>query len=396
MASNSCSNRATDESDNIYSTKDGLSSSFHQTVCLHDWWLIKAKNDFHGKRLAVAGFTSREWQRAVRVFSSAPIAKIYDVFTLETVDGVCVVLRGFINKQRTTENGFPSEVFRHFTFGFPSYWEQYAAKYLVEDSVSGLKTSTPTSIHFLHSTKRASCSVECKIKQTSLSPKTIGNVDNENLNTPSDAIKTIQTGNEVSVSEKSTTKLMGGTTSEGKGRNVIYMSGDKLHEPANLVEEINDDRVKDCLQPTSIVKQGHKFTNRNTQGSVRDVLTSQSDSSNERNIAVGEGETYSKEISSSRKKTKRKLAFDTHVTPCTRREQVKISVLSPESLSVGRSRSGRLLLPALEFWRNQMPIYDAVWISWIVNLLEYRKACLVVDLGLIKSEERRGEFGMEF
>lgn len=29
-------------------------------VCLHDWWLIKAGKDFEGKRLAVAGFTSRE------------------------------------------------------------------------------------------------------------------------------------------------------------------------------------------------------------------------------------------------------------------------------------------------------------------------------------------------
>ncbi|GAB4856804.1 hypothetical protein Ancab_014722 [Ancistrocladus abbreviatus] len=30
-----------------------------------------------------------------------------------------------------------------------------------------------------------------------------------------------------------------------------------------------------------------------------------------------------------------------------------------EAVTVKRSRSGRLLLPALEFWRNQLPIYDA-------------------------------------
>lgn len=45
----------------------------------------------------------------MRVFSSAPIAKRYDTFTVETVDGICVIIKGFINKQRTTDNGFPSE-----------------------------------------------------------------------------------------------------------------------------------------------------------------------------------------------------------------------------------------------------------------------------------------------
>ncbi|KAL6974101.1 hypothetical protein U1Q18_028284 [Sarracenia purpurea var. burkii] len=64
----------------------------------------------------------------MRVFSSAPILKTYDLFTLETVDGVFVLIKGFINKVRTKENGFPSEVFKHFVIGFPPYWEEYAEK----------------------------------------------------------------------------------------------------------------------------------------------------------------------------------------------------------------------------------------------------------------------------
>lgn len=84
------------------------SSYFQQTVCLQDWWLIRSKKGFEGKRLAVAGLSSKE-QRAVRVFSSAPIIKRYDVFTLETADGITVIIKGFINKLRTNENGFPSE-----------------------------------------------------------------------------------------------------------------------------------------------------------------------------------------------------------------------------------------------------------------------------------------------
>lgn len=46
----------------------------------------------------------------MRVFSSAPIIKSHDMFTLETTDGICVLIKGFINKARTLENGFPSDV----------------------------------------------------------------------------------------------------------------------------------------------------------------------------------------------------------------------------------------------------------------------------------------------
>ena len=48
-------------------------------------------------------------RKAVRVFSSAPIAKRYDVFTVETSDDVCIVLKSLINAQRTAQNGFPSQ-----------------------------------------------------------------------------------------------------------------------------------------------------------------------------------------------------------------------------------------------------------------------------------------------
>lgn len=47
---------------------------------------------------------------AMRVFVSAPIIKRYDVFSLETADGVYVIISGFINQERTRENGFAPEV----------------------------------------------------------------------------------------------------------------------------------------------------------------------------------------------------------------------------------------------------------------------------------------------
>ncbi|KAG8362649.1 hypothetical protein BUALT_BualtUnG0054600 [Buddleja alternifolia] len=66
----------------------------------------------------------------MRVFSSAPILKRYDMFTLQTADGICVIIKGFINKARTVENGFPSDVFNHFVFGFPPYWKEYYENFM--------------------------------------------------------------------------------------------------------------------------------------------------------------------------------------------------------------------------------------------------------------------------
>ena len=50
-------------------------------------------------------------KKPVRVFHSAAITKRYDVFTLQTADGVTVLLQGYINRTLTVENGFPSQVF---------------------------------------------------------------------------------------------------------------------------------------------------------------------------------------------------------------------------------------------------------------------------------------------
>ncbi|GMP50751.1 hypothetical protein CsSME_00017241 [Camellia sinensis var. sinensis] len=145
MASTSAPIHSINDTSTNDSSNPASSSYFQKTVCLHDWWLIMAENDFQGKRLAVAGLTSRE-QQAVRVFSSAPILKRYDVFTLETVDGIFVLIKGFINKDRTKENGFPSEVFNHFVFGFPPFWEEYAEKCLGE-GFSNEDVSRSTSDH---------------------------------------------------------------------------------------------------------------------------------------------------------------------------------------------------------------------------------------------------------
>lgn len=59
---------------------------------------------------ALLFFHIKHRQQAVRVFTSAPIAKRYDAYTLETEDGITVIIQGMINKALTQDNGFPPEV----------------------------------------------------------------------------------------------------------------------------------------------------------------------------------------------------------------------------------------------------------------------------------------------
>ncbi|XLS86614.1 hypothetical protein HN51_036780 [Arachis hypogaea] len=117
-------------------SKNANLSCFQPTVCMYEWWLVKAKHGFEGKQLAIGGIASKR-EEVVRVFTSAPIAKRHGLFSLETTDGVYIIIRGFIDEQRTIGNGFPPEVFNHFLFGFPQNWESYAANLIKDESTIG-------------------------------------------------------------------------------------------------------------------------------------------------------------------------------------------------------------------------------------------------------------------
>ncbi|XP_009787991.1 uncharacterized protein [Nicotiana sylvestris] len=245
-------------------------SGFKPTVCLKDWWLKRAEADSQGRTLAVAGNTSREGQ-AMRVFSSAPILKVFDVFTLETIDGICVVLKGFINKTHSEENGFPSEVFEQFLFGFPPQWEVFNKKYLGRESkeVKDLKKHNA----------RKRYEIEDGLKR-----------GNQKQNDGKIA-------SEVIVRKK--TKQAARSSGKLNSRNTS----------TSIAKEQTDDCRTTCFKSTS---------------------------------------------ASATKSTKRKLTYET-----PQKEKEAVPVISPEPSSFKRSRSGRLLLPPMEFWRNQMAIYDA-------------------------------------
>ncbi|XP_030927810.1 kinetochore-associated protein KNL-2 homolog isoform X1 [Quercus lobata] len=340
-------------------------SYFQKTVCLHDWWLVKSDREFEGKRLAVAGSTAREKQ-AVRLFSSAPIVKRYDFSTMETADGICVVIKGFINKPRTQENGFPSMVGSHFVLGFPTDWEEYATKFMEGDSTNGIHSGTiadsaiagtekscPTSEQTpnnheqvthrgsLKNSPGSGCSMKHKNKMLSPKTKTFENPDGAKLNSSSGV--SIQPEGIMDISDNVPDHSVGqilGSLSEnvrGKGKD------EKCTVSGLKSESIKMNSVPVASGNMSEILKNHKFEFEDNSIPSSSTYEGKSDDAKE---------------GADRKKTKRNLIFDQNVSRSQELKNEK-SIVTPESLSYGRSRSGRLLLPTMEFWRNQLPVYDA-------------------------------------
>ncbi|KAI3903290.1 hypothetical protein MKW98_031944, partial [Papaver atlanticum] len=106
------------------------SSRYLPTVCLEDWWLLKSED---GKRLCIGGLVLSD-NRAKRVFSSAPITKRHSLVSLNSADGINILIQGPINNSRSQENGFSSEVCSRFIVGFPFGWEDVADQCLDQQS----------------------------------------------------------------------------------------------------------------------------------------------------------------------------------------------------------------------------------------------------------------------
>ncbi|KAM4078045.1 hypothetical protein ACB094_09G006500 [Castanea mollissima] len=442
-------------------------SYFQKTVCLHDWWLVKSDREFKGKRLAVAGSTAREKQ-AVRLFCSAPIVKRYDFSTMETADGICVVIRGLINKLRTQENGFSAMVGSHFVLGFPTDWEEYAEKFTEGDSTDGIYSGTISDSAIegkekscltseqtpnnheqvnhrgnLKNNTGSGCSMKLKKEMLSTKPETFKNPDGAKLNSSSGV--TIQSEGIMDISDNVPDHSVGqisGNMSENvrskredekwtvsglkcptsgqipnNHEQVIHRGGlknspgsgcsmkhkKKMLSPkpktfenpdgaklnSSLGATVQSEGIMDISDnvPEHSVDQilGNLSENVRSKGKDerRTVSGLKSESIKMNSVPVASGnvseilqnhkfEFEDNSISSSstyeeksdaeegadRKKTKRNLIFDQNVSHSQEWKNNK-SIVSPESLSYGRSRSGRLLLPTMEFWRNQLPVYDA-------------------------------------
>ncbi|XP_010253234.1 PREDICTED: uncharacterized protein LOC104594582 isoform X2 [Nelumbo nucifera] len=388
-----------------------ISSSFLRTVCLQDWWLIKAEKDFDGKRLAIGGLTSKQCQVG-RVFSSAPIIKRYDIFTLETADGINVMIKGFINRSRTHQHGFPDEVCNHFLIGFPYDWEAYAGEYFGNESNIGgipsecsvnveapacpnMKSSSSSNWLATFSEETPNKNKKAKSKQEECRNKQLNGNFNNDTGPSSDKVDGVNGIPGQSESRRSCYRARslkikfkeGQTTNSSQEvsdfvksvvNNIDCKSGGKsaFDWPDAGPQDTNSESLlkdhdsgchkhvsKNCLLSSTTTDARQEPTNENSMGhgeakssnlnqSFRSLIGS-ADCTNELKNTVGNEKCNFHDISMSGRKTKRKLVSTFS------QERKHSSIVSPECLSFRRSRSGRLLVPTLEFWHNEQVVYDA-------------------------------------
>ncbi|XP_019187546.1 PREDICTED: uncharacterized protein LOC109182005 [Ipomoea nil] len=376
MASSPTTNHAADENDGDISEMDsGSKSYFQKAVCLTDWWLVKAENDSRGKRLAVGGFTLRHNVR--QEFSSAPIEKVYDVFTLETMDGICILLKGFLNKTRTRENGFPSKVFDNFILGFPPNWESFAVKDSWEESppkVSEIaigpqkSSSCSQSVSEFRKTTRKNKNdassaethgPECK---KNLKTKVGSKKGNRSEETENKACRQKSTNKAVSISQrfrscynKQNQTSEGGTLID---RKIASTSGSKAKRKLSyeepLLENGRGGASAQSAEPSTSNDLRSEIIDNNLRGNSEDET-----SKGENQKDGGVNKVVIQKNTSKAAQSSVDFGCARSATPGKNRQNGVSAVTSPQSLSYKRSRSGRLLLPPLKFWQNQRAIYDS-------------------------------------
>ncbi|XP_051129263.1 kinetochore-associated protein KNL-2 homolog isoform X2 [Andrographis paniculata] len=306
-------------------------SHFKKTVCLADWWLTKVETGFQRRGLAVAGFSSREKQ-ALRVFSSAPILKRYDIFTLETSDGICVILKGFINKAQTLENGFPSDC-KH--------------KKSSPDNISGVDLYNNLSFksqgvnhfedgceNFVGSKDGMNAKDVKKNKKPSVaapySEKPANVVSEGNLNMPS---------------------ISCGITGQESLADAQYVPQGIKRRIELDADSVKNDLGHNFEAPTQHSKNMPKPKDRKSK--KKSTVTRPLREGTYKQKVDADASILSESAGASGAKTKRRE----YKTPDVGHEQTG-PASSSRLMSCTRSRSGRLLMPTLEFWRNERAIYS--------------------------------------
>ncbi|KAG9159186.1 hypothetical protein Leryth_018155 [Lithospermum erythrorhizon] len=355
-------------------------SHFEIVVCLRSWWLVKAEKGFDGKEIAVAGLSNRE-KEARRVFTSAPILRRYDDYNLETADGINVNLHGFIDKARTEANGFSSEIFKHFLIGFPPWWEECAKKCLSKESTvelltrnnTGREASSPRAgehesadkdivqgyLDSSNADKDQYLSVETVLRNQS-SASIVQEQDTRQGESTSvhdtvpivspEAVRT--SGIEAASPEAGEHE----TVEEGTGPGCLDSSNaDKDTYPSVETVQRNHSSASDLEKQDP--KQGERTAKPNRQKRMKKSAQKSWNSRSVKNDLTGavkrkRGVTEDENVS--RREPEKKSAHVNEGTPI----HDSVHIVSPEAASFRRSRSGRLLVPSLEHWRNQRVLYD--------------------------------------
>ncbi|KAK9054963.1 hypothetical protein SSX86_026042 [Deinandra increscens subsp. villosa] len=361
-------------------------SHFQKTVTLVDWWLTKPQPETIG----VAGLASHKGT-AARAFFSAPILKIYDLFQLETVDGVCVMLQAFINRVRTLENGFLPEVFDHFLIGFPHNWKIFSTSCPKSDSAAEKCVTTAQEdvseghVHGdFHGDPQNDDSYtvhtgvkDCKDLLMLSDKRTITPLNPPSVEIPQDHIT--EAGNEVLCEKSPVTpgfeddlSLETSNTVESSTR-CIARSSKKMDSSKNGFVLVNDEgaRKKNRGRPKSTSSRGKKehiieagsevFCEKTPETQLLTWSDMKSRSNKKKNrVNVPQKALMTRSKSKTKAVGKLKPVTSPKSTSLRGKKgsEGSANILSLESVSGKKSRSGRVILPPLEFWRNQKVVYD--------------------------------------
>ncbi|KAL8058299.1 hypothetical protein ABFX02_03G009200 [Erythranthe guttata] len=149
---------------------------------------------------------------------------------------------------------------------------------------------------------------------------------------------------------------------ETRDRNIWDFEFSEVHEPTDKIylsnldagsvidksEQISRMPSKD-KDSRKVKTAGRKKAKHKATGSLSTVASA----NNQKDSVIPDVNCLSEKTKASATKTRRKLAYET-----PSKEKTKVPIASPQSYtSVKRSRSGRLLTPTLEFWRNERAIY---------------------------------------
>ncbi|KAL5710927.1 hypothetical protein ACHQM5_021433 [Ranunculus cassubicifolius] len=351
-------------------------------VVLKDWWLIRASIDVDGKVLAVGGFTN-EGEKGRQKFSSAPIIKKYDARTLQSADGVTVFIEGSINEIHCHESGITSEVLNHFWHGFPYNWDDswfHCGEHSIPTGVSCLlnehailkdsnsketlskeaskvnfqvnvESSSPLEVEQLHITEVTATETECdNMDSTKNADECVGlsstRRSSRSTNNKAD-------GNVLSVGHLLGVGRLARCSSKAVPSSVKTGSKKVPNAP---FEARRSNRVK-IIEDMKDTNKQEKAKNKALPPEKDLNIPSMEPNVNMYDSPLEES-SHDDRPTKSQSKAKRRLEFiaDASSTPIAKDNNVWS--LSPVESSCKRSRSGRLILPPLDFWRNQRAIYD--------------------------------------
>ncbi|KAK4800744.1 hypothetical protein SAY86_021231 [Trapa natans] len=340
-------------------------------------------------------------KRAIRVFKSAPIIKVNDFYSLETADNVCVILRGLVNKSLSSENGFPGEVCKHFVFGFPVNWKKFVTE---QGKSSPCKTPRAQGIPYKQDQKSSREHKKFK-KENQLCDRTKNNsTDSAKDYIEVDLPETVEEDRSIPV-EKDLTSTCNHKNSESTRQPNVRTRNNCAAESAHSYLGSNHlrDDMKDPEEGSSSAHSvksksspyDHKDHPRNDMEGTQEVPSSaptfdQGTLCKPRNVKEGKErcammskcakkcinanctndglkETRAEPSSTSSLSQPRRSSQYQMVSAKEDAAKSKATagvipntqgiIMTPDSFK--RSRSGRILLPKLAYWMNEVPIYDA-------------------------------------